>query len=52
MGIDSTRQEVIHCTFNGFHIESPSWVFANSGTRFGKFPDPGGTVICFMESFR
>ena len=40
MGIDSTRQELIHRTLDDFKIELPSWAFANTGTRFGKFIDP------------
>jgi L-rhamnose isomerase / sugar isomerase len=27
-----------------FHIELPSWGFANTGTRFGKFIQPGAAV--------
>ena len=40
MAIDSTRQELIHRTLDDFKIELPSWAFANTGTRFGKFIDP------------
>lgn len=29
--------EAIHKTLNRLHIELPSWGFANTGTRFGKF---------------
>jgi len=34
----STQQvEHVHAALNGFRIELPSWGFANTGTRFGKF---------------
>jgi len=28
---------LIHRALDNFHIELPSWGFANTGTRFGKF---------------
>ena len=31
------QNEIIHAALDGFHIELPSWGFANTGTRFGKF---------------
>ena len=40
MGLDSKQQEIIHQRLNSFEIELPSWAFANTGTRFGKFLDP------------
>jgi L-rhamnose isomerase / sugar isomerase len=38
----STTQETesVAKALNGFHIELPSWGFANTGTRFGKFLQP------------
>jgi L-rhamnose isomerase / sugar isomerase len=38
----STTQETesVANALNGFHIELPSWGFANTGTRFGKFLQP------------
>src|SRR5262249_37435623 len=35
-----TRDERIHLALDGFRIELPSWGFANTGTRFGKFLQP------------
>jgi L-rhamnose isomerase/sugar isomerase len=34
---DSTMQERAFKALDGFQIEIPSWGFANTGTRFGKF---------------
>jgi L-rhamnose isomerase/sugar isomerase len=37
----TTKQtETIVGALNAFHIELPSWGFANTGTRFGKFLQP------------
>ena len=36
----SAQTETIAVALNGFHIELPSWGFANTGTRFGKFLQP------------
>jgi len=33
----ATKSDVIHGALDGFRIELPSWGFANTGTRFGKF---------------
>ena len=30
-------EALIHRALDDFHIELPSWGFANTGTRFGKF---------------
>jgi len=35
--ISSQRLERLHGALNRFRIELPSWGFANTGTRFGKF---------------
>ena len=35
-----TTTDVIHGALDGFRIELPSWGFANTGTRFGKFLQP------------
>ncbi len=32
-----SRQDVVWKALDRFHIEIPSWGFANTGTRFGKF---------------
>ena len=34
------REERIWKALDGFRIELPSWGFANTGTRFGKFLQP------------
>jgi len=33
----ATVSDRVHQALNGFRIELPSWGFANTGTRFGKF---------------
>lgn len=32
-----SKQEIVWAALDGFRIEIPSWGFANTGTRFGKF---------------
>ena len=32
-----TPTELVHSALNAFRIELPSWGFADTGTRFGKF---------------
>ena len=39
-----SKSERIHCALDGFRIELPSWGFANTGTRFGKFLQPAAAV--------
>jgi len=34
---ESTKRELAFKALDNFHIEIPSWGFANTGTRFGKF---------------
>ena len=34
----------IHRALDNFNIELPSWGFANTGTRSGKFIQPGAAV--------
>jgi L-rhamnose isomerase/sugar isomerase len=41
MQSDSIIQEAAHKALNSFQIEIPSWGFANTGTRFGKFLQAG-----------
>jgi L-rhamnose isomerase / sugar isomerase len=46
MGMDGTGSgaratEQMFAALDGFRIEVPSWGFANTGTRFGKFTQPG-----------
>ena len=37
---NNRHSELIHAALDRFHIELPSWGFANTGTRFGKFLQP------------
>src|ERR1700721_940470 len=37
MKSESTLQELAFQALDSFQIEIPSWGFANTGTRFGKF---------------
>ena len=41
-----TPQQIahVHRALDGFAIELPSWGFANTGTRFGKFTQPAAAV--------
>jgi L-rhamnose isomerase/sugar isomerase len=42
MPMNKTRQaDAVAEALDGFQIELPSWGFANTGTRFGKFLQPG-----------
>ncbi|MBZ5579426.1 MAG: TIM barrel protein [Acidobacteriia bacterium] len=48
----TTKQtDAIWNALNGFHIELPSWGFANTGTRFGKFLQPAAAAS-IEEKFR
>ncbi|GAA3750286.1 TIM barrel protein [Terriglobus aquaticus] len=38
------QQERIFAALDGFRIEVPSWGFANTGTRFGKFVQAGAAT--------
>jgi L-rhamnose isomerase/sugar isomerase len=40
----TSRDQIIAEALNGFQIELPSWGFANTGTRFGKFLQPAAAV--------
>jgi L-rhamnose isomerase/sugar isomerase len=40
MSLSNRQEEAIFRTLDTFKIELPSWAFANTGTRFGKFLDP------------
>src|SRR5580658_1551464 len=37
---NSKQTDIIAETLDQFHVELPSWGFANTGTRFGKFLQP------------
>ena len=38
------QSENIHKALDSFRIELPSWGFANTGTRFGKFLQPAAAT--------
>src|SRR5262252_7106133 len=38
--MDTSRTDGVYQALEGFRIELPSWGFANTGTRFGKFLQP------------
>ena len=40
MSLNSTKADAIAKALDNFQIELPSWGFANTGTRFGKFIQP------------
>src|SRR5215472_8787964 len=42
--------EKVWAALDGFRIELPSWGFANTGTRFGKFVQ-GGAATTIEEKF-
>lgn len=42
--LTSQQQETVHRALDGFAIEIPSWGFANTGTRFGKFLQPSAAT--------
>jgi L-rhamnose isomerase/sugar isomerase len=44
MSLPSTQQERVWKELDAFHIELPSWGFANTGTRFGKFLQPAAAA--------
>src|SRR5215468_10627959 len=38
--MNSQLADTVCSALDGFHVELPSWGFANTGTRFGKFLQP------------
>jgi L-rhamnose isomerase/sugar isomerase len=40
----SVPEQVVRRSLDSFRIELPSWGFANTGTRFGKFNQPAAAV--------
>lgn len=48
--ITSRQSEIIVHALDAFHIELPSWGFANTGTRFGKFLQPAAATT-IQEKF-
>src|SRR5580692_6122852 len=49
-GAGARATERIWAALDGFRIEVPSWGFANTGTRFGKFAQ-AGAAITLEEKF-
>src|SRR5580692_10431346 len=43
-GAGTRAAERIFAALDGFRIEVPSWGFANTGTRFGKFSQAGAAT--------
>jgi L-rhamnose isomerase/sugar isomerase len=43
-GAGAKAAEQIYAALDGFRIEVPSWGFANTGTRFGKFSQAGAAT--------
>src|SRR6476646_6332161 len=39
-----SQAEIVCRALDGFRIELPSWGFANTGTRFGKFLQPAAAT--------
>ena len=42
--MNAEQEEIIWKHLDTFEIEIPSWGFAQTGTRFGKFVQPGAAV--------
>ena len=42
--LTSHQIDTLNTALNSFHIELPSWGFANTGTRFGKFLQPAAAT--------
>ena len=42
--MQSPQIDRVHAALDGFRIELPSWGFANTGTRFGKFVQPAAAT--------
>ena len=42
--MDSRKSDTILAVLNHFRVEIPSWGFANTGTRFGKFSQPSAAT--------
>jgi L-rhamnose isomerase/sugar isomerase len=44
MSLQARQAEKVSAALDGFRIELPSWGFANTGTRFGKFIQPAAAT--------
>jgi L-rhamnose isomerase/sugar isomerase len=44
MSAGGAEQQRVWAALDSFRIELPSWGFANTGTRFGKFSQPGAAT--------
>ncbi|MBB5316448.1 TIM barrel protein [Tunturibacter empetritectus] len=49
-GVAEQKAQRVYSALDGFRIELPSWGFANTGTRFGKFLQ-GGAATTIEEKF-
>src|SRR5260370_12541234 len=49
-GVAEREAQRVWSALDGFRIEVPSWGFANTGTRFGKFIQ-GGAATTIEEKF-
>jgi L-rhamnose isomerase/sugar isomerase len=47
---EQAKTEIVWAALDRFRIEIPSWGFANTGTRFGKFVQ-AGAATCIEEKF-
>jgi L-rhamnose isomerase / sugar isomerase len=47
---EDERERRVWVALEAFRIELPSWGFSNTGTRFGKFVQPGAAT-CIEEKF-
>src|SRR5437868_4547607 len=48
--MNTRHADIVHAALDSFRIELPSWGFANTGTRFGKFLQPAAAT-CIEEKF-
>ena len=48
--VKGRERDAVFAALDGFQIEVPSWGFANTGTRFGKFVQ-GGAATTIEEKF-
>jgi len=48
--LSEKQTELAHKALDGFTIELPSWGFANTGTRFGKFIQAAAATTTIEEA--
>ena len=49
--MDSRKSDTILALLGHFRVEIPSWGFANTGTRFGKFLQPAAATTAEANRF-